>query len=497
MTSRPRTLLKRALQTGLLTTSLAASAAFGHSRPTQAPIAPQPFTTLPVRKLPQPSITEQARRGMDITAAVTRNLTTGETRLLAQLFGNSVDLSQMRVVFHANDVNEQSDSALTLRIHDPRMLSSDYSSEENPFIFGNFISKATAIAQQQAGQAWNADDRRSGNLYELDGRAFSAYSRAQQRAIIEDYALRFLHPTRQSYWLHKVYGGDKSITDPYLIAAVEAAFPTATNARKGFERMILRGLTDGEKNIVRGIFGNQFNTDIVWVHLSPLAYTDVAGAVASASEVYFYGHNRSTDFSKEDTQKLSTFIHEMVHIWQFQTERRHTVVVNDIYKYTIEAGARYQDFNIEQQAAMMEDYFLYFTHPNKKTRWLSQSYSPTEIDQRMQYVIAAVEGFLPGARMLRDLQASHAERLHVTRGVDTQLAQHGAIFDTAPHTPHVPEPPQPEPQPETTEQQQVEPQTQSPAEPQPEAPQPPVPERLQLDVTLPALRSLRQPPPSL
>ncbi len=439
--SRPRQLLKRALHTGMISASLAASAAFGATRPTQAPIAPQPFTTMPVRALPQPTITAPARRALDATQTITRNLTAGEARLIAQLFGNTVDLSALRISFHSESAHSGNDGTLTLHIHDPRLLSADYSSEENAFLFGSFINQVTALAQQQAGSAWVADNRTDGNLYELDGRAFSAYNRAQQRAIVEDYALRFLHSSRQSYWLHRVYGGDKSITDPYLITAVEGAFPTATAARKNNERMILRGLTDGEKEIVRAIFGNQFNTDVVWVHLSPLSYTDVAGAVASSTEVYFYGYNRSLDYSKEDTGKLSTFIHEMVHIWQFQTERRYTVVVNDIYKYKIEAGDRYESFNIEQQAAMMEDYFLYFTRPDKKTRWLAQSYDRAEVEQRMQYVIAAVEGFLPGARVLRTLGAQHVEPVTPPHGDDNQLVKIAATYDMAPHTPPLPEPP--------------------------------------------------------
>lgn len=437
MPSRPRTLLKRALHTGMLTASLAASAAFASARPQQAPIAPQPFTTLPVRKVPEPNVNGQTRQMLDSTQAVTRALTSGEARLLAQLFGNGIDLSALRITFDSGNSAPETSLPLEVRVRDVRQFSADYSNEANPFIFGAFIHQVTAVVQQQSGVAWAAAQG-SGNLYELDGRAFSAYSHAQQRALMEDYALRFLHPARQSYWLHKVYGGDKSTTDPYLIAAVEGAFPTATLARKGFERMILRGLTDGEKQLVHSIFGDQVDTSIIWIHLSPLAYTDVAGAVASSTEVYFYGHNRSTDFSREDMGKLSTFIHEMVHIWQFQTQRRHTVVVNDLYKYTIEPNARYEQFNIEQQAAMMEDYFLYFTHPDKKTRWLSQSYAAADIDQRMQYVIAAVEGHFPGARILRTVHAHQQGLLNAGAPRDPHQVKHADVFDSAPHTPELP-----------------------------------------------------------
>lgn len=403
MTSRPRLLLKHALQTSFLTATLAASAAFGSSRPPQPPIAQQPFTMLPSRTSPQPTISHQARRAFEATAPITRTLTLGEKRVATQLLGGFLDTNAIRITFDTQGARVNTDSQ-TLTIVEPRFFSTDYSDENNaPVVFGHFVNQMTALAQRQAGATWIATGSGSGSLYPLDGRGFSAYSRAQQCAVMEDYALRFLHRSRQSYWLHKTYGGDKSITDPHLIAAVEGTFPAATQARKNFERMILRGLTDGEKALVQRIFGDQIDTGVVWMHLSPLAYSDVAGAVASATEVYFYGLNRSTDYSQEDPLKVGIFIHEMVHIWQFQTSRRYTVVENDIYKYTIRANARFENFNIEQQAAMLEDYVLYFTTPDKITRWLSQSYSPEETLQRMPYVIAAVEARFPGARNLRDI----------------------------------------------------------------------------------------------
>lgn len=407
MPSRPRHAFKHAVHSTLLAFGLTAAAgAGGQTRPQQPPVAPEPFTTLPVRALPSPAIDATVRAMLAAEAPVTRALTAGEKKLLHTLFGDAAPVDGLRLVFDREEQHRpgSGNKAGTLHVHDPRMFSKDYSTESNPYIFGFFVNQMTGVMQESTlGTAWSANDSLSGDLYVVDGRGFALYGKGQQRAMMEDYALRFLHTTRQSYWLSRAYAGDRSTTDPYLITAVETAFPSARKGRVDFQRMILRTLTAGEKKLIRSIFGAGFDTDNIWVHLSPIAYKDVAGAVASGREVYFYGQNRSNDFSNEGTHKLSIFLHEMVHIWQFQTERRHTVTVNDIYEYTIGPSSRFEKYNIEQQAAMLEDYVLYFTGKDRATRWLAKSYSAQELPQRIEYLLRTVEDFLPGARMLRTL----------------------------------------------------------------------------------------------
>lgn len=407
MPSRPRHAFKHAVHSTLLAFGLTAAAgAGGQTRPQQPPVAPEPFTTLPVRALPSPAIDATVRAMLAAEAPVTRALTAGEKKLLHTLFGDAAPVDGLRLVFDREEQHRpgSGNKAGTLHVHDPRMFSKDYSTESNPYIFGFFVNQMTGVMQESTlGTVWSANDSLSGDLYVVDGRGFALYGKGQQRAMMEDYALRFLHTTRQSYWLSRAYAGDRSTTDPYLITAVETAFPSARKGRVDFQRMILRTLTTGEKKLIRSIFGAGFDTDNIWVHLSPIAYKDVAGAVASGREVYFYGQNRSNDFSSEDSHKLSIFLHEMVHIWQFQTERRHTVTVNDIYEYTIGPSSRFEKYNIEQQAAMLEDYVLYFTSKDRATRWLAKSYSAQELPQRIEYMLRTVEEFLPGARMLRTL----------------------------------------------------------------------------------------------
>lgn len=431
MASRPRSAFKRATHSAMIAFSIAVGATSGQARSQQAPIAPQPFTALPVRALPTPAIRAEMPSS--------RALTTGEQKLLRTLFGDTAPISDLQLVFDTPDLhaaNDNDTSANAVHLHDPRLFSKDYSAESDPYLFGYFVNQITGEMQKRMGDTWVADRSLTGSFYNIDGRAFHQYGPDQQRAIMEDYALRFLHSSRQSYWLSRMYNGDRSITDPYLITAVESAFPSAKKGRTDFAKIILRRLTPAEVKLIHKVFGDQFETENVWVHLSPTAYKDVAGAVASGREVYFYGRNRSNDFTQEDANAQGVFLHEMTHIWQFQTDRRFTVVVNDQYEYTIEANSRFEDFNIEQQAAMMEDYLLYCMNKDQKLRWLPQSYTKEQLAERTQFMLNTVEAFFPGARTLRNLPP--LEKVPNAVMQETPL---DAEATSAARTPDAPKPP--------------------------------------------------------
>ncbi len=396
---RLRAKFRHATHSVMVAFSISVGASTGHTRAQPAPVAPQPFTTLPVRAMPTPVIGAEIRNA---ESTVARDLTDGEKKLLRTLFGERLSLDTLQLVFDRPSLHPSNDeSAAQLHVHETRFYSKDYSKEINPELFGYFINRMTGLLQQTSGAAWAADASVTDSMYVVDGRKFEQYGAAQQRAIVEDYALRFLHTSRQSYWLNRVYNGDHSITDPYLIAAVETTFPTAKKGRLDYQQIVTRQLTAREKEIIAGIFGSQLNTDIVRMHLSPLGYKDVAGAVASERDVYIYGRNRRNDFGRESSDDLGIFIHEMTHVWQFQTKRQHTVVISDQYKYTLEAGARFQDYNIEQQAAMIEDYLLYTLNKDHDVRWLAESYAKAEIPARTPHLLAAVETFFPTAQAWR------------------------------------------------------------------------------------------------
>ena len=126
-----------------------------------------------------------------------------------------------------------------------------------------------------------------------------------------------------------------------------------------------RKLTAGEIALAMTVFGSDINYDIVRVYRH--AYKSFLGLqpsntlVAPDGSIYADedGSVYAEDYSATGFTLQAAFIHEMTHVWQDQQgidvftrgifERR--------YDYTIEAGKRFEDYLIEQQASIVKDYF--------------------------------------------------------------------------------------------------------------------------------------------
>jgi hypothetical protein len=79
-------------------------------------------------------------------------------------------------------------------------------------------------------------------------------------------------------------------------------------------------------------------------------------------------HWWSFDYSRASDTKAALFIHEMVHVWQ-SGHGSHNLMrgaylwwkydnYEDAYKYNLDSSTSLSDFNMEQQAAIIEDYYL-------------------------------------------------------------------------------------------------------------------------------------------
>lgn len=133
-----------------------------------------------------------------------------------------------------------------------------------------------------------------------------------------------------------------------------------------------RALTDGEVRMARAVFGDSVEYDHVRIHAKrlPLIHDRDSG-VSHKGRIYTHGEKDSADFSKEpDANKRCFFIHEMTHVWQYQNR-----VVNlplagakemlktrfnyeAAYPYRLERGRDLTAYGFEQQAAIVQDYFL-------------------------------------------------------------------------------------------------------------------------------------------
>ncbi|MDF3024245.1 MAG: hypothetical protein K0R10_1606 [Alphaproteobacteria bacterium] len=243
--------------------------------------------------------------------------------------------------------------------------------------------------------------------YTLDSKyTFQSYGQIQQAQIMEDYALRFLHPARQSHWLPAEYGDDKSDTDPFLQTLVETQFPSAAEARAAFANVEVRGLTQGEAALLKGIFGGQIDTANIRLNLHPQDYSDIVGSVEADAVADFWGpENHSKDYSRDkDADKFGTFVHELTHNWQRQTEWKFTLDIEDNdkdkYSYPLNAKYSFPEYTTEQQAAIVEDYARRFLHPSHSHTYLQKIYrNPNAYDSLL---IKVVEDQFPGAKQLRE-----------------------------------------------------------------------------------------------
>lgn len=117
-------------------------------------------------------------------------------------------------------------------------------------------------------------------------------------------------------------------------------------------------LTDGEKVLVRGVFGEQVNAGRVRKFYEGACLAWINAAVFDRVNVAFYAErNHSPDFSKErDARKFALFMHEMTHIWQQQTDYRYTRGERNKYYYNLTENSRFEDYYDEEQACIIENY---------------------------------------------------------------------------------------------------------------------------------------------
>lgn len=142
--------------------------------------------------------------------------------------------------------------------------------------------------------------------------------------------------------------------------------------------MAKRRLTAGEIALAQSVFGDSIDYDAVRLHsrrLLPFGIQKQHQAMAYRSHTSYPRSAYSEDFSMEtDAQKQSVFIHEMVHVWQHQNRvlstpkeaaretLKHKFNYQKSYHYTLMPKRDLTSYGFEQQAAIVQDYFLLTRH---------------------------------------------------------------------------------------------------------------------------------------
>lgn len=153
---------------------------------------------------------------------------------------------------------------------------------------------------------------------------------------------------------------------PVASAAAGAASPQATPEGGA------RSLTASETAMARSLFGGAVDYSRVKVHNGeylPFGLQPDDTAMTPNGELYFNPKRFVEDFSLSSFLDSLWFMHEMVHVWQYQlgypVKLRGAIRIGLGYAYTLSADKLLSDYNMEAQGNVLSDYWALsqFTHP--------------------------------------------------------------------------------------------------------------------------------------
>lgn len=119
-----------------------------------------------------------------------------------------------------------------------------------------------------------------------------------------------------------------------------------------------RPLTLGEKSLVYSIFYDQLDLDLPRIYAS--GWVIRGYAISPNGHVYFNPSDYMDDFSVAPLGKQAWLIHEMTHVWQIQQGMNvvRRALIDRRYRYLLEQGKSFFAYGIEQQAQMVQDFFV-------------------------------------------------------------------------------------------------------------------------------------------
>jgi uncharacterized Zn-binding protein involved in type VI secretion len=141
-----------------------------------------------------------------------------------------------------------------------------------------------------------------------------------------------------------------------------------------------RPLTSGELAMAQSIFKDSIDYSTVKVHREeylPFGLQPDDTAMTPNGEMYFNPQYYKEDFSlsstPDDLPNNHWFMHEMVHVWQYQLGywvKLHGMLLHpgrlwgllgNPYEYSLTPTSKLQDFNMEQQGDIIADYYAWVT----------------------------------------------------------------------------------------------------------------------------------------
>lgn len=123
-------------------------------------------------------------------------------------------------------------------------------------------------------------------------------------------------------------------------------------------RPTCRTLTVGECALARSVFGESLDLTTIRLCSSRLILKNYA--MSPNGSVYFHPDDLVDDFSLLSLELQSWLIHELTHVWQVQRGMKvvRRALLNRRYRYVLKDGKTFLQYGIEQQAQMVQDWFL-------------------------------------------------------------------------------------------------------------------------------------------
>lgn len=160
-------------------------------------------------------------------------------------------------------------------------------------------------------------------------------------------------------------------------------------------------LTKNERDFINRMFNLEVDTKSLTKSFNKNAHKKLhAEYKPDEDRIIFYGDAFDTDDFVEMPSMLqfAMFMHEVTHAWQFQNGEPNDDLNNDIYEYNLTKDSSFEDFGIEQQASIIEDYAAAFLHPYE----IVENQSSENQNWDPELLKKVVETQFPNAREMRE-----------------------------------------------------------------------------------------------
>ncbi|WP_227429014.1 type IV secretion protein Rhs [Psychrobacter sp. I-STPA6b] len=119
-----------------------------------------------------------------------------------------------------------------------------------------------------------------------------------------------------------------------------------------------RSLTENEVILAYSVFGSDL--DVSHIKIKTAWWVLKNYAVSPNGNIYFNHEDWVDDFTEQSLSQQGWLIHELTHVWQLQKGLKvvRGALLNRRYGYVLKEGKSFFSFGIEQQARMVQDYFI-------------------------------------------------------------------------------------------------------------------------------------------